>query len=102
MPKIRGKLTMVGEGEVETGETWEEEEELAEDGGQAQPWSLCLCLQEEAARPRGWSGQGTGEPVAHPSTAGLGRGAEGKVRDGTEGSRTARLPGIRILGLRWI
>lgn len=25
MPKIRGKLTLVGEGEVETGETWEEE-----------------------------------------------------------------------------
>lgn len=56
---------------------------------QADPWLLCLCLQEEATAPTGWSGQGAGEPIPQPS-AGLGRGAEGRVSNGPRGSRSAR------------
>lgn len=64
---------------------------------QADPWLLCLCLQEEATAPTGWSGQGAGEPIPQPS-AGLGQGAEGKV---SNGPRAPDQPGVHILGLGW-
>jgi len=48
---------LVGGWEVETDEIWEEEgEELTDDGAQAEARLLCLCLQEDATGPRGWSG----------------------------------------------
>lgn len=64
---------------------------------QANPWSLCLCLQEEATAPRGCSGQGAGEPIPQQS-AGLGGGAKGKVSKGPGGSGS---PGVHILGPGW-
>lgn len=108
-PKIRGKVTLVGE--VETDETWEKEEEeegeeLAEDGGQAKQdkpsLSHCACVRRrKLLAPENGLDEGLASQL--PTRALLGWDEEQRERCvvGPRGSGSAELPGVRIPGLGW-